>query len=734
MAYPGKIMALAMAAILFLSCSIDHSGVAGGSSQTGNPNCLGKIIKLDGTTPACSVFVELTLPLPTPDPRALPKRSGRDSSFVRSMWTDNNGHFEFDSIPEGFYILTARDGDYNWMRDSIVIINDSDYVPSSYTLQPAAGIQLTLPRFNDTAKGSIRIVGPEILKEIDTGGTLLLKQLTAGNFYLQLKIFKGNDTSYYGDSFTVKAGEIATIKFEQLTALYRVMYNGNGNTSGAAPMDKKLYEKGEKVILRDSGDLAKEGAGFRGWNTKADASGAFYKTGDALFMDTFNVALYAQWEVDKYLLALTSSGNGKISGPDSVVLPSGTPYTIAAIPDPGYHFAAWRVLSGNAKIADSLTDTTAVILGNGNAAIRGVFKSGYTFQKEYGDSSDEKAYSIQTTKDGGYIIVGSYVPFHFDQGPSGIYVMKTNASGNILWTKIFGNGYQANSIRSTFDGNFIIVGNTRLSAGGIDIFLMKIDENGNQIWIQTLGGPYDDVGSSVQQTNDGGYIITGSTQESICLIKTDANGDITWNKIYRDSTYNCAGISVQQTIDGGYFLTADGAGAYIIKTDAHGDTIWTKELGEFCGAAFSGQQTSDGGYIITGKNNREGLSGGPFLAKVDSTGNILWIKDEKREGNRNGCGYCVKETNDGGYIITGTIESEWADVYNLICLIKTDVNGQILWTKEFGGSGFWSIGYSVQQTSDGGFVIIGEKDIYYPREGNWSDIFLIKTDEIGNTH
>jgi hypothetical protein len=103
-----------------------------------------------------------------------------------------------------------------------------------------------------------------------------------------------------------------------------------------------------------------------------------------------------------------------------------------------------------------------------------------------------------------------------------------------------------------------------------------------------------------------------------------------------------------------------------------------------------------------------------------------------REGNRNGSGYCVKQTADGGYIITGKIESESTGGYNLICLIKTDVNGRILWTKEFGRNGYWSIGYSVLQTNDGGFVVIGEKDIYYQGQGNWSDIYLIKTDENGN--
>jgi hypothetical protein len=486
----------------------------------------GLVKEPDGKTPACGAYVELTRHKSGLDPYALPKRSSRDSSFFRSKRTDKNGAFEFDSIPDDFYLLSARDTGNYWMRDSIVIKSDSDYTPSTYTLQSPAGIQLILPRFDDSTKASIRIVGLEIKKEIDTGGTFILMQLPAGSFNIQLKIFKGDDTSYYCDSFTVIAGEITVIKFEQLTAFYRVIYNGNGNTSGVAPVDKRLYKKGEEVILKDSGDLAKEGAGFHGWNTKAEGRGAFYKAGAVITMDTVNVTLYAKWDGDEYLLTLTTSGNGKISGPDSVMLPSKTPYSITAIPDSGYHLSGWRVMNGNAVISDSIAETTQVILENGNATIQGRFKAGYTFKKEYGDSSDEKAYSIQPTIDGGFIIVGSYVPFHSTQGSSGIFIMNTDASGNVLWKKILGNGYQANSIQSTIDGNFVIIGNTMLSAGESDICLIKIDKNGNQIWIRTFGGPYSDAGNSVQQTNDGGFIITGNSHDSICLIKTDANGTL----------------------------------------------------------------------------------------------------------------------------------------------------------------------------------------------------------------
>ena len=209
-------------------------------------------------------------------------------------------------------------------------------------------------------------------------------------------------------------------------------------------------------------------------------------------------------------------------------------------------------------------------------------------------------------------------------------------SGQIGWTKTYGGGDWdwGYSIQQTLDGGYIVAGETQsFGVGWTDVYLIKTDANGDVIWTKTYGGSGGDCGNSVQQTSDGGYIIVGGITYFDCdvyLIKTDANGDVEWTKTYGGSGEDC-GNSVQQTSDGGYIIvgktTSFGAGAsdvYLIKTDANGNAEWTKTYGgggEDCGNSV--QQTSDGGYIIVGGTTSFGAGGGDvYLIKTDAYGNV----------------------------------------------------------------------------------------------------------------
>jgi hypothetical protein len=353
--------------------------------------------------------------------------------------------------------------------------------------------------------------------------------------------------------------------------------------------------------------------------------------------------------------------------------------------------------------------------------------------KTYGGVDEDGGRSVQQTVDGGYIVAG--YTLSYGAGSYDFYLIKTNSIGDTLWTKTYGGSAHdiGQFVRQTTDEGYIFTGWSGSYSSSSDVYLIKTNSNGDALWTKTFGGTDSDVGYSVQQTIDGGYIVTGKTESygsgnsDVYLIKTNSTGDTLWTRTFggTDSEF---GNSVQQTTDGGYiiagFTWSFGAGVmdvYLVKTNSSGDTLWTETFG---GASYdygnSVQQTTDGGYIIVGST--ESFGSGYFdiyLIKTDSSGNALWTKTFG--GVDFDYGRFVQQTTDGGYIVTGNTESYSSgnsDVY----LIKTDSIGNTLWTESFGGSGL-DAGYSIQQTTDGGYIITGLTSSY---GAGFCDVYLIK--------
>jgi len=361
---------------------------------------------------------------------------------------------------------------------------------------------------------------------------------------------------------------------------------------------------------------------------------------------------------------------------------------------------------------------------------------GFRFVKTFGGSSVDIGQSVQQTTDGGYIITG-YTE-SFGNGGRDIWLIKIDSQSNEEWNQTFGGSSddESSSVQQTTDGGYIITGYTESYGNGqSDVWLIKTDSNGNEEWNQTFGGSSSDWGSSVQQTTDGGYIITGriwNGSYDVWLIKTDSNGNEQWTKTFDGGADNGEGNSVQQSTDGGYIITGTYSYGYqigyvwLIKTDSQGNEEWNQTFGGSGDIGKSVQLTTDGGYIITGwiaNNNRD-----VWLIKTDSQGNEEW--NQTFGGDRQDQGHSVQQTTDGGYIIAGNFGvGIWGSGSHYVWLIKTDSQGNEEWNQTFGGI-YADEGHSVQQTTDGGYIITGETASF----GNGDyDVWLIKTDPNGNT-
>jgi hypothetical protein len=356
--------------------------------------------------------------------------------------------------------------------------------------------------------------------------------------------------------------------------------------------------------------------------------------------------------------------------------------------------------------------------------------------RTYGGPDDDIGLSARQTSDGGYIMTG--YTLSYGEGGRDVYLVRTDSAGDTMWTRTFGGSADdiGMSVGQTTDGGFVIVGGANSFGSQQQAWLVKFAADGSRQWDYLFGyGTEDDYGTMVQPTSDGGCIFVGSTSAydgDVLLVKTDALGNKQWSdtKGYSDSREE--GNAVRQTSDGGYIVVGttyryDPVGdVWLLKVGADGSTSWHNHIGGPLGdLGRSVYQTTDGGYIIAGVTASYGAGGiDVYLVKTDAGGNTVWTKTFG--GALNDIGESVQPTADGGYIIAGstTADSTGTDAY----LVKTDGAGNLLWERTFGGSA-GDAAASVQQTADGGYVLGGHTNSY--GAGDW-DFYLVKTDAEGN--
>ena len=346
------------------------------------------------------------------------------------------------------------------------------------------------------------------------------------------------------------------------------------------------------------------------------------------------------------------------------------------------------------------------------------------WQKSLGGSYVDIAFSIKQTSDGEYIISGKSISNDGDvsgnHGGEDYWIVKMSESGTITWQKSLGgsNGEKASSIHQTIDGGFIVSGQSYSNDGDVtgnhgdaDYWIVKLNTEGEIQWQKSLGGSDYDSAYSIEQTTDGGYIISGSSYSN--------DGDVTGN---------------HGNID-----------FWIAKLNNTGTLQWQKSLGgSSFETALSIQQTNEGGYIIAGtSNSNDGdVSGNHgdydfWIVKLNTVGSLQWEKS--LGGSNSDRASSIQQVSDGGYIVAGESKSSDGDVSENkgdadYWIVKLNTTGTIQWEKSLGGSEK-DVATSIQQTIDGGYVVTGlsssnNGDI----SGNHgdSDYWLVKLDVGGN--
>ncbi len=294
-----------------------------------------------------------------------------------------------------------------------------------------------------------------------------------------------------------------------------------------------------------------------------------------------------------------------------------------------------------------------------------------------------------------------------------------------------------NSVQQTTDGGFVAAGYTHSSDSSLnDVYLLKTDGNGSTEWKRAFGQNNSESGSCVKQTADGGFVVVGTSfgggSSDMYLIKTNRSGNLVWSRTLGGNR----GFSIQQTVDGGFIIAgstvSSEAGGYdvcMIKTDANGNQLWTRTFGgNGYDEGYSVQQTTDNGFIVAGSTSSFGAGGKDvYLIKTNANGDTLWTRTYG--GNLTDDGRSIQQTTDGGYIIVGETFS-FAPGFCDIYLLKTDASGTLLWTKTFGERGAPDVGSSVRQTTDGGYIITGGIVVFSPLR--LLDVAMLKTDGNGN--
>jgi hypothetical protein len=405
------------------------------------------------------------------------------------------------------------------------------------------------------------------------------------------------------------------------------------------------------------------------------------------------------------------------------------------------------------------------------------------FIETIGGSKNDAFNAITKTIDGGYITAG------YTQSNDGDIISKANISFDFLaskfsaentleWQKTFGGSEddKALDIIQTLEGDFIILGSSESSdldvsenAGSKDFWLVKLSNKGVLLWEKSFGFSGIDYGTTLLETKEGGFLITGVLDVSASdgqgnakstatkhsggdywAIKTDHTGTLEWSRFFGGSfTEVPSGVLetdahnfiIVGSSDSNDFNISNSKGSYdfwIIKISPEGTLLWEKSFGgSEIDEAKAITRTNDGNFIIVGdtrsadKNvSKNNGAADIWVLKVSSEGNILW---EKTIGGANfDAARAIYKTQDNGFLIAGSSRSLDNDFENKgqndALILKIDKNGNLLWQKIFGGSKIDFL-YDVVELNNKSIIAVGEsssEDGDIPKNKGFSDGLIIQ--------
>lgn len=339
------------------------------------------------------------------------------------------------------------------------------------------------------------------------------------------------------------------------------------------------------------------------------------------------------------------------------------------------------------------------------------------WEKSYGGSENDIASSVVQTPDGGYIVAGGAVSFDVNvvgnHGEEDVWVLKLDSQGQLEWGKTFGGSLneRAESIVPTLDGNYLLAGYSESfdddvndNFGDFDYWAIKIDINGNLLWENNFGGSQSDFCFDAKTTSDGGFILVGSTFSN--------NQNVNSNNGFYDY--------------------------WVIKIDASGNLVWENNFGGTLEErAYSVIVLPNDGAIIAGTSNSSDFDvNGNFgnydfwIIRVDASGNMIWEKN--LGGSSEDRAYALTLLADGTFLSAGYSSSNNGDVGNNFgsvdaWLIKMDVDGNLIWEKNLGGSKEDRL-YAIAQNMTDGYIGAGlsaSNDNHLPDNFGGRDLWMI---------